>query len=203
MPSWNSSEGGFVPRHCETSNDTVWNCLQQFIYNISDVVTEETHPGAWDFDLTDPIAGPYFFRGNFFNMTTKFKESYGLFMNTGVNNSLAETMIVLHDETYFISNSNPASLPRLTIQGSVDEPFERRVYIEAVEVVKLNLASNPCEPLPSYNFNQCVHKYVLKVKFDFVYSFVQIFSQEVGCKVEWDKTDSPEYSTCDTVDEIM
>ena len=166
LPSWNSSVTSFLNRPeivCTKTNETMWNCLQQFIFNISDIIIEETHPGAWTFELTDPVAGPYYSRGNFFNMTTKFQESYGLFMNTGVNNTLADTKIALHDPTYFISNSNPATLPKISVQGESDEPFERRVYIEAIKVMKLNMPLNPCEPLTTYSYKQCVHEYVTKV----------------------------------------
>lgn len=149
---------GKVGVDCYNLTD-VYGCLMNMSNNISEIIEEESVNGTWIAELNDPVPGTYFTKTNFFNMSTKFHESYQLFMNK----KFADVSIVLHDPNYFISNSNPTTIQRLKIEGEMDEPFERRVYIQVAKVEKMNMPLNPCNVDPTYVYTKCVKDYVIKV----------------------------------------
>ena len=140
----------------------IYGCVRNMSNNISEIILEESNNGTWISELNDPVPGTYFTKTSFFNMSTKFHESYQLMMDK----KFADVSIVLHDPNYFISNSNPTTIQSLKIQGEMDEPYERRVYIQVTKVEKMNMPLNPCNIDPTYVYTKCVNDYVYKVNID-------------------------------------
>ena len=73
----------------------------------------ETSNGSWRIDFTDPVGGPSLTRDGFFNMSTRFHESYTL----GLDPDNPEMSLVLHDPHFFMINTNPATVPHFSKQG--------------------------------------------------------------------------------------
>lgn len=155
IPGW---RGYHQAKDCAKVTD-LYGCLRNISYNIWGVIKEESHNGTWISELNDPIPGTYFTKRSFFNMSSKYHESYRLIMNK----NLADISIVLHDPNYFISTSNPTTIPRLLLQGQLDEPFVRRVYIKVTKVEKMNMPLNPCNVDPTYVYTKCVKDFAIKV----------------------------------------
>ena len=122
--------------------------------------TSQNLTGTWRGDFTDPIASISFTREDFFNMSTNFAESYTIMLNK----SVSDTGLVLHDPDFFITSTNPATVPRYVIQGHQERPYYYQIYIEVTEVQLLNLPNHPCEESNTYSYNKCVRNYVNKVR---------------------------------------
>ena len=92
-------------------------------------------------------------------MSTNFGESYTIMLNK----SISDMALALHDPEFFMTSTNPATVPRYVIQGSKDRPYYYQIYIEVTEVQLLNLPNHPCEESKKYSYNNCVRNYVNKV----------------------------------------
>ena len=119
--------------------------------------TSQNLTGTWSGDFTDPIASISFNRDDYFIMSTNFAESYTIMLNK----SVSDTGLVLHDPDFFVTSTNPATVPRYVIGTS--RPYYYQIYIEVTEVQLLNLPNHPCEESQTYSYNKCVRNYVNKV----------------------------------------
>ena len=70
-------------------------------------------------------------------MSTNFAESYTIMLNK----SVSDTGLVLHDPDFFVTSTNPATVPRYVIGTS--RPYYYQIYIEVTEVQLLNLPNHP------------------------------------------------------------
>ena len=81
--------------------------------------TSQNVTGTWRGDFTDPISGIAFTRDGFFNMSTNFGESYTIMLNK----SISDMALALHDPEFFMTSTNPATVPRyIILPCSKDKP---------------------------------------------------------------------------------
>ena len=141
------------------TSEEVWNCILGMTYNISEVILDEKkHKGRWRIELTDPHTGIYWSREDLFNMSTRRKDSYKIYINENISSE-----IVLHDPNFFAISSNPVTIPKFTKQGQKNEGWFFQLFLELTEVTNMNLPDNPCEASLSPSFTKCIKDFVIKV----------------------------------------
>ena len=108
--------------------------------------------------------------------------------------------IYIHDPRFFVPNSNPVGLPKKTMIKILVNSSQSFFYrIALTEVEELDIAADPCNMDPGYNFMVCG----IKEKID-DWPFVQVcvkesLSRMVGCRTPWDKTSQYHYPLCNNV----
>ena len=92
--------------------------------------------------------------------------------------------IYIHDPNYFIINYSP-DLPTIgdfDFNPNETAPFFKRLALTEVE--ELDLAEDPCNTDPDYNFQACVR---------------ESLSGKVGCRTKWDRWTSKDVLLCTTI----
>ena len=160
--------------HCKGMNKTIEECVETDTIKLSDFLAEakfentynssasvqiDLSPSSpdWKEDMTATGFGKYF--------TYKFSEPFVLTEDYCLMFSLFKNFkffLFVHDEKFFFYNVNPLGPPinYQTFQGLLEKNHYQELTL--TKHTKLNLARQPCEDNPDYNFNSCIKENLSK-----------------------------------------
>ena len=100
--------------------------------------------------------------------------------------------VFIHDPKYYLATLNPAAYPHIRLKRKPTLPINESrnfdlLYVRETKHVKLNRAEYPCQEGEEYDFRQCVKRSVYT---------------KVGCKMEWDGQNFPEFSPCTEIQQL-
>ena len=153
----------------------VINCIEKDAYTLGDALAE-AHINMGMVDLSTANLWQerldYFFVGKCFTLKVSKGSigfSYLRSLQISFNTSL-EYYFMMHDPDFFVSTSNPKTIPRILL--SLDENFGwKLIYIDVTQHIKLNRKSHPCEETQGYSLRKCVKKSI---------------ATSIGCQTPWD-----------------
>ena len=93
-----------------------------------------------------------------------------------------KSLIFIHDPNYFLQSTNPDFPLNMMLSGETMRMFS----LKLVRHNNLNLASKPCNPSPLYSFTRCIKTSL---------------SQEVGCRLHWDRWTQQHLPTCQQLEQ--
>ena len=100
--------------------------------------------------------------------------------------------VFIHDPKYYLATLNPAAYPHIRLKRKPTLPINESrnfdlLYVRETKHVKLNRAEYPCQEGEEYDFRRCVKRSVYT---------------KVGCKMEWDGQNFPEFSLCTDIQQL-
>ena len=150
---------------------------------------DESLSSMWSEDMTATFMGRHFTLRPPMTLPPTYDGRLSFHLVTSFN-----YVIWLHDENFFLPNTNPFGLPsqpwKVTRKSKPKETKpEPGLYhrITLTKQKKLNLDRRPCEEDPSYSFMTCTKEKL---------------SQKIGCRLPWDRWSQQDRKVCEFENEF-